>query len=142
MMIVTQDGVKVREVPVSMGRGSNATRSGIKTIMSHQRSVRMTSESWGGTDFYDEIVYYAQRLTWSGEFIHSAPWSVYAQGHYNVSHGCVNVSPTNAVWLFERTLIGDPVITTGTSRQMEPTNGTGGDWNISWSDWVAESALT
>jgi lipoprotein-anchoring transpeptidase ErfK/SrfK len=142
MMIVTQDGKMVRKIPVSMGRGSYATRSGIKTIMSHERSVRMTSESWGGEDFYDQIVHYAQRLTWSGEYIHSAPWSVYAQGRQNVSHGCVNVSPTNAIWLFERTLIGDPVVTTGTSRQMEPTNGTGGDWNISWSDWVAGSALS
>lgn len=142
MMIVTQDGTVVRKVPVSMGQGRNATRSGIKTVMSHERSVRMTSESWGGSDFYDQIVYYAERLTWSGEFIHSAPWSVYAQGHRNVSHGCINVSPTNAIWLFEHTLIGDPVITTGTSRQMEPTNGTGGDWNITWADWVKGSALT
>ena len=140
-MTVSVDGRVVRTVPVSMGRSGYETRSGIKTIMSHDQSVHMTSASYGGKDFYDEIVYYAQRLTWSGEYIHSAPWSVYAQGNSNVSHGCVNVSPSNAIWLFNQTLIGDPVITTGTGRQMEPGNGTGGDWDISWAKWLAGSAL-
>lgn len=142
MMTVTVDGKAVRKVPVSMGRSGYETRSGIKTIMSHERRVRMTSESYGGADFYDEIVYYAQRLTWSGEYIHSAPWSVGVQGRRNVSHGCVNISPKNAVWLFKKTLIGDPVITTGTNRRMEQGNGTGGDWNVSWAAWVKGSALS
>lgn len=141
-MTVTLNGAVVRTVPVSMGRAGYETRSGIKTIMSHEMTVRMTSASYGGKDFYDEIVHYAQRLTWSGEFIHAAPWSVAAQGHSNVSHGCVNVSQGNATWLFGQTLIGDPVITTGTGRQMEPGNGVGGDWNISWARWVAGSALS
>ncbi len=140
-MTVKADGRVVRTIPVSMGRSGYETRSGIKTIMSHDKTVRMTSASYGGKDFYDEIVHYAQRLTWSGEFIHSAPWSVGAQGRSNVSHGCVNISPSNAIWLFGKTLIGDPVITTGTSRQMEPGNGTGGDWDLSWSKWLAGSAL-
>lgn len=141
MMIVTVDGKTIRKVPVSMGRSGFETRSGIKTIMSHEQSVHMTSASYGGRDFYDETVYYAQRITWSGEYIHSAPWSVGSQGYANVSHGCVNVSPSNAIWLFNQTLVGDPVITTGTGRQMEPGNGTGGDWDISWAKWLAGSAL-
>lgn len=140
-MTVTVDGKPVRTIPVSMGRSGYETRSGIKTVMSHEKSVRMTSESYGGKDFYDEIVYYAQRLTWSGEYFHSAPWSVGSQGRANVSHGCVNIGPSNAIWLFNQTLVGDPVITTGTGRQMEPGNGTGGDWNISWAKWLAGSAL-
>jgi lipoprotein-anchoring transpeptidase ErfK/SrfK len=140
-MTVTVDGKQVRTIPVSMGRRGFETRSGIKTVMSHEKSVRMTSESYGGKDFYDEIVQYAQRLTWSGEYLHSAPWSVGAQGRTNVSHGCVNLGPSNAIWLFNQTLVGDPVITTGTGRQMEPGNGTGGDWNISWTNWLAGSAL-
>ena len=40
------------------------------------------------------------RLTWGGEFIHAAPWSVADQGKRNVSHGCVNLSPENAECLF------------------------------------------
>lgn len=141
-MTVTVDGKVVRTIPVSMGRTGYETRSGIKTIMSHEKTVRMTSASYGGKDYYDEIVHYGQRLTWSGEFIHSAPWSVASQGVRNVSHGCVNISPTDAVWLFGQTLIGDPVITTGTKRQMEPGNGTGGDWNVAWATWTGNSALS
>lgn len=140
-MTVTVDGKQIRTIPISMGRSGYETRSGIKTVMSHEQTVRMTSESYGGKDFYDEIVHYAQRLTWSGEYLHSAPWSVGSQGRANVSHGCVNIGPSNAIWLFNQTLIGDPVITTGTGRQMEPGNGTGGDWNISWANWLAGSAL-
>lgn len=141
-MTVVRDGVTLRTIPVSMGRKGYETRSGIKTVMSHERRVRMTSESYGGADYYDEIVDYAQRLTWSGEYIHSAPWSVYAQGKRNVSHGCVNVSPAHATWLFGQTLVGDPVITTGTKRQMEPGNGDGGVWQYTWAQWTAMSALT
>jgi lipoprotein-anchoring transpeptidase ErfK/SrfK len=135
-MTVTRNGTLVRTIPVSMGRPGYETRSGIKTIMSHERTVRMTSSSYGGADYYDEIVHDAERLTNSGEYIHSAPWSVGDQGYRNVSHGCVNVSPENAAWLFTNTLIGDPVITSGTSRGMEPGNGTGADWDIPWSSWA------
>lgn len=142
-MTVYKNGKKVKSIPVSMGASGNETRSGIKTIMTQQKKVRMTSDSYGGADYYDEIVYYAQRLTWSGEFIHSAPWSVASQGVTNVSHGCVNVSQANAIWLFKQTLIGDPVVTTGTGREMEtspPWNGWGATWNLSWSDYLEGSA--
>ncbi len=36
------------------------------------------------------------RLTYSGEFIHAAPWSVGSQGSANVSHGCTGMSTANA----------------------------------------------
>ena len=39
------------------------------------------------------------RLTWSGEYIHGARGG-YAQGSYDVSHGCVNISLSNAQWLY------------------------------------------
>jgi lipoprotein-anchoring transpeptidase ErfK/SrfK len=99
----------------------------------------MSSASYGGADYYDEIVHDAERLTNSGEFIHSAPWSVADQGHRNVSHGCVNVSPANAAWLFTASIVGDPVITLGTHRGVEPGNGTGADWDIPWSSWANAS---
>lgn len=45
-----------------------------------------------------------------GVYIHSAPWSVGSQGYANVSHGCVNLSPDNALWYFNQVGIGDPVV--------------------------------
>ena len=62
-------------------------------------------------------------------------------GSQNVSHGCTNVSLDNAIWLFENTLIGDPVVTVGTGRPTEEWNGLGGIWNFDWSEWQARSAL-
>ena len=41
--------------------------------------------------------------------LHSAPWSVWAQGKQNVSHGCVNVSPANAQYFYSKFSWGDIV---------------------------------
>ncbi|HEY8533708.1 MAG TPA: L,D-transpeptidase, partial [Micromonospora sp.] len=79
-------------------------------------------------------------LTWGGEFIHSAPWSVADQGVRNVSHGCVNLSPDNARWLFNQTKIGDPVTVKGTEVKLKHGNGWT-DWNLSWEEYVKGSAL-
>jgi hypothetical protein len=80
------------------------------------------------------------RVTWSGEFVHSAPWSVGSQGRTNVSHGCVGMSPTNAVWLYNQSTVGDVVKVVGSPRSLEPGNGYT-DWNVSWEDWTAGSAI-
>ena len=76
----------------------------------------------------------------SGEFVHAAPWSTGDQGRDNVSHGCVGMSMSNAIWLFNRSTVGDIVKVVGSSRPLEPGNGYT-DWNVSWSDWLAGSAL-
>ena len=86
-------------------------------------------------------VQYAQRVTYSGEFIHAAPWSVGSQGSANVSHGCVGLSTENAAWLYNLSKRGDIVDVVGSDSSMEPTNGYG-DWNVSWPDYKAGSALS
>jgi len=55
-------------------------------------------------------VNWAMRLTWGGEFVHAAPWSVGDQGVRNVSHGCVNMANGPSEWLFDTAHIGDPII--------------------------------
>jgi hypothetical protein len=86
------------------------------------------------------LIHYAMRLTWGGEFVHAAPWSVSDQGHRNVSHGCVNMSWDNAVWLFERAHQGDPVIVRGTEVRAVHGNGWTA-WNLPWSTFIKGSAL-
>jgi hypothetical protein len=85
-------------------------------------------------------VHYAMRLTWGGEYIHAAPWSVRDQGVRNVSHGCVNVATGNAHWLYDSTHIGDPVVVRGTEVPLSNGNGWTA-WNIPWSEYVKGSAL-
>jgi lipoprotein-anchoring transpeptidase ErfK/SrfK len=106
----------------------------------------MNSETVGidrdDPEAYDiDDVEYAMRVTYSGEFIHAAPWSVGSQGNANVSHGCTGMSPADAGWLYDMTRRGDVVEYTGTDRPMTLENGYG-DWNASFADWAEGSALS
>ena len=85
-------------------------------------------------DYDIDDVEYAMRVTYSGEFIHAAPWSVGSQGYANVSHGCTGMSTDNAGWLYSISKRGDVVEYTGTDRPMTLTNGYG-DWNASFADY-------
>jgi hypothetical protein len=75
-------------------------------------------------------------VTWSGEFLHAAPWSQGSQGSANVSHGCVGMSTANALWYFNHSEIGDVVVYTGSDILMTMDNGIG-DWNVPFPRWVA-----
>ncbi|HET7071425.1 MAG TPA: L,D-transpeptidase family protein, partial [Nocardioides sp.] len=85
-------------------------------------------------------VQWAMRVTYSGEFVHAAPWSVASQGHANVSHGCTGLSTADADWLYHMTNVGDVVEYTGTDKQMTLTNGYG-DWTEPFSVYRQGSAL-
>ena len=137
---VYRNGKLVRRIYVSGGKPGWQTRSGIKLIMDKRYVTRMTNQMIGAREEYDLKVKYAMRITSSGEFLHAAPWNAGYFGRRNASHGCVGMSTANAAWLFNRTLIGDPVVTTGTSRHMEYGNGYG-DWNMSYTNYKKGSSL-
>jgi lipoprotein-anchoring transpeptidase ErfK/SrfK len=140
-MTVVQDGATIRTIPVSLGKASTPSSSGTMVVMEKKEStVFDTTAELGPTDGYRTEIDYAQRLTWSGQYIHSAPWSVGSQGRRNVSHGCVNVSPSNARWLFDKTLIGDPITVRGTGDKLSAGNGWTA-WDMSWKEFVKGSAL-
>ncbi|WP_238332631.1 L,D-transpeptidase [Kribbella jejuensis] len=146
VMTVTINGKLARTIPITAGKDGFTTRSGVKVIMEKYTTKRMDAATVGikpGDPNYYNIpdVKWAQRVTSSGEFLHGAPWSVGSQGSVNVSHGCVGMSLKDAQWYFGQTLIGDPVIVTGTNRTMEPGNGWT-DWNTTWAAYKAGSALS
>lgn len=103
----------LRTMPASMGKPSRPTPIGNYSALSKERTVRMDSRTIGiplsSPDGYDIVASYAVRVTWSGVYVHSAPWSVDSQGYANVSHGCINLSPDNAEWYFNTVHIGDPI---------------------------------
>jgi lipoprotein-anchoring transpeptidase ErfK/SrfK len=145
-MRVFRDGKLIRTIPITTGEQPKyTTRSGVKVIVEKYRKKRMNSETIGidpnGPEGYNLAgVEYAMRLTYSGEFLHAAPWSVGSQGHANVSHGCTGMSTANAGWLYEHSMIGDVVEYTGSDRPMTLANGIG-DWNLPFNEYAAGSAL-
>ncbi len=147
MMTVRKDGVVLRTVPVSTGRPgpSTETRSGVKVIIEKQPHIVMDSSTVGipkgSPDYYRTDTNWDLRVTWTGEFLHSAPWSVGAQGNTNVSHGCTNLSPSNAKWMYDLSKVGDVVKFVGSNRIFKPTEGIG-VWQYSWAQWRNQSALT
>jgi lipoprotein-anchoring transpeptidase ErfK/SrfK len=139
-MTVVENGKKLRTMSVSLGKPSTPSSSGTMVIMDKHTSTIFDTTDTDGADGYRMTIAYAQRLTWSGQYIHSAPWSVGAQGHRNVSHGCVNLSPSNARWLFGKTLVGDPITVRGTGNKLVYGNGWT-PWNVSWTEFAKGSAL-
>ncbi|MEU5989531.1 Ig-like domain-containing protein [Spirillospora sp. NPDC047418] len=146
-MVVMVNGKKARTIPTSMGKGGErryTTTDGVHLTMAKEDPTTMTSDwmgvSPGSPGGYSLTVYKAVRISNSGEYVHSAPWSVGSQGQENVSHGCINISPSNAKWFYGLSYRGDVVKVTGTSRKLEPDNGWG-YWQLGWNDWVKGSAL-
>jgi lipoprotein-anchoring transpeptidase ErfK/SrfK len=141
---VRRNGKLLRVLPVTTGKHGFETRNGVKVILSRETSRQMDAETTGlkktDPEYYNVNVKYAMRLTWSGEFLHAAPWSVAQQGHANVSHGCTGMSTANAKWLFERSKMGDVVKYVGSQRPLEPYNGYT-MWNMSLRQWATHSAL-
>lgn len=143
-MTVYNNGAVVRTIPITGGKPASQTRSGIKVIMAKRDHFTMRAESLGlnqgDSEYYQPVfVDYALQVTHTGEYLHSAPWSIYAQGRYNVSHGCVGMSIANSRWLYNYMKVGDPVVVTGSTRFMQLGNGYA-DWNVSWADWQKGSA--
>ena len=145
-MQVFSNGALLRTLPITTGKPGFITRSGTKVIIEKFDQKRMNSETVGinrdSPDAYDiDDVQWAMRVTFSGEFIHAAPWSVGSQGYANVSHGCTGLSTADAGWLYAMSRRGDVVEYTGTDRPMTLQNGYG-DWNLSFPDYKAGSALS
>ena len=148
---VTDNGRIWAVWPTSLGRPQFATRSGNYVVLAKLPTLQMTSCSASITcdkknpNYYDLTVDWDVRLTYSGTFVHSAPWSVAAQGVDNVSHGCINLSPARATAYFAFARYGDLVTVTGTSRTAADLVASGdpgmADWNVPWSTYTAASAL-
>ena len=140
-MTVRQDGKTIKTIPVSLGKASTPSSSGTMVVIEKKRhTVFDTMEELGPEEGYRTEIDFAQRITWSGQFIHAAPWSEGKQGKVNVSHGCVNVSEKMGAWLFTRTMMGDPITVTGTEQTLRNGNGWT-DWNMSWEQFKRGSAL-
>ncbi|HEY9524027.1 MAG TPA: Ig-like domain-containing protein [Thermopolyspora sp.] len=145
-MIVRKDGKIIKTMKISAGKATSreyTTTNGIHLTMERGNPVVMTSpgKKKGDPGYYREIVNHAVRISSSGEYVHSAPWSVGAQGRANVSHGCINARPDQAKWFYDNYHRGDVVEISGTNRELEWNNGWG-FWQLSFKQWKKGSALS
>jgi lipoprotein-anchoring transpeptidase ErfK/SrfK len=135
-LTLVSDGRTVGKYLVSLGSSLTPTTRGIKVIMEKGLDISMR-----GPGYYDPHVKYTQRLTYSGEYLHAAPWNISNLGHTDTSNGCTNLSPTDAVTLYKLLEIGDVVeYPDATGPKMRIGDGYG-DWNVSWAQWLTGGAV-
>ncbi len=113
--------------PASTGKASTATPNGTYLSVEKENPVRMIGGTKGQPGYYNELVPYSVRFTFSGDYMHDAPWSVGVQGRSNVSHGCVNLSPTDSKIYYDMAIPGDPVTVTNSTKA--------GKWDDGWTEW-------
>jgi lipoprotein-anchoring transpeptidase ErfK/SrfK len=139
-MVVTVDGKVVRTVKVSTGRDKYPTKGGVHLVLEKTRLKIMDSATVGiprnSPEGYYEKVPNSVRISYSGEFVHSAGWSVRDQGVRNVSHGCVNVSPSDAAWFYDLVKRGDVVNVVNAKAPPLLYDPGMSDWNIPFSTWA------
>ncbi len=132
-LTVTRNGTVEKAIPMSMGMatGGHQTPNGTFYVLEKMPSVVMDSSTYGvpvsSANGYRVTVDQAVKFDNSGDFVHSAPWSVDDQGKRDVSHGCINISPTNAKWFFDNFNLGDPIIVTHSTGTYTRNDGSN-DW--------------
>jgi lipoprotein-anchoring transpeptidase ErfK/SrfK len=139
-MTVTDNGRLIATYPFSGGRDLYPTMNGVHIVLDRESVVHMVSSTNGipvnSPDGYDELVYNDVHITDSGEYVHAAPWSVGSQGRSNVSHGCINLSPADALAFFGFSRVGDVVWVVAGTRPPERGDHGVMDWETKWSDWT------
>jgi lipoprotein-anchoring transpeptidase ErfK/SrfK len=130
-LTLTSDGANVGTFPVSLGASNTRTRSGTKVIMEKGASICMR-----GPGYYECGVKYTQRLTYDGEYLHSAPWNISnIENGVDSSNGCTNLLPADAQKLYGILEIGDVVqYPNANGGKMQLGQGYG-DWNVPWALW-------
>lgn len=143
-MTVTRNGEVIKTMPVSMGKNSTPTNNGTYIVGDRRSHMVMDSSTYGvptnSPNGYRTEVDWATQISYSGIYVHAAPWSVGSQGYSNVSHGCINVSTSNGQWFYDNSKRGDIVEINNTVGSILPGTDGLGDWNIPWSQWKSGNA--
>jgi lipoprotein-anchoring transpeptidase ErfK/SrfK len=138
---IYENGKLIHTWPISTGRASLPTPDGTYLSVEKGSPVRMVGGgSPGSAGYYNELVYDAVRFTFSGDYYHSAPWSVVDQGTTNVSHGCVNLPPEDAVVYYNMSVPGDPITILNSTAAGKWDDGWT-PWFLTWSQYLKGSAL-
>ncbi len=154
MVSVYTNGALVRTMPTSMGMGGTETvgaqtislwtPSGTYTVLDKGNPVVMDSSTFGlpknSRLGYRETINYATRISIDGIYLHQLDATVWAQGHTDTSHGCLNLNADNAKWFYGFSVPGD-VVEVRNSGGPPLKLAQNGDWTLSWDQWRDGSAL-
>jgi lipoprotein-anchoring transpeptidase ErfK/SrfK len=151
---VFNNGALVRTMPTSMGMGGTEnvggrtislwTPPGAYTVLDKGNPVVMDSSTFGlpknSRLGYRETINWATKISTDGIYLHELDATVWAQGHQDTSHGCLNLNADNAKWFYGFSVPGDVVEirnTGGPPLKLDQN----GDWTLSWDQWRQGSAL-
>jgi lipoprotein-anchoring transpeptidase ErfK/SrfK len=130
-----------RRVPITAGAPGMDTWNGTMVVSDKATKVFMDSRTVGYGDAYAGYYSYAVHLTTSGTYLHQNPKADTYAGHQNVTHGCVGLATDGtAKRFYDEVIPGDVVTVVGSKDTVAVGNGYG-DWNASWEQWRAGSAL-
>ncbi|MFT4082575.1 MAG: L,D-transpeptidase [Nocardioides sp.] len=144
--VVTRNGTVVRTMSSDAGSPDYPSWDGTMAVVNKSRTVRMTSCSVGiacdpsDPDYYDLVLPWDVRITWSGTFLHYSTGDPYP-GHSYGSHGCVHLSYSDARWYYNLVKQGDPVTITGSPRGKAAGDNGYADYDVSWREWLAGSGM-
>ncbi|OBE97229.1 Ig-like domain-containing protein [Mycobacterium sp. 852002-10029_SCH5224772] len=151
---VFDNGTLVRTMPTSMGMGGTEdvggrkislwTPPGVYTVLDKGNPVVMDSSTFGlpknSRLGYRETINYATKISSDGIYLHELEATVWAQGHRDTSHGCLNLNADNAKWFYDFSVPGD-VVEVRNSGGPPLALDQNGDWTLSWDQWRKGSAL-
>lgn len=130
-LTLVRDGKPIADYPVSLGAPSTPTSRGTKVIMKKGVSICMS-----GPGYSECGIKYTQQLTYSGEYLHAAPWNVSnIKKGLDSSNGCTNLLPGDAARLYDELQVGDVVKYPDAAGPPMQLDAGFGDWNVPWSVW-------
>lgn len=101
-LIAWEGNKRVYAIVISSGKSSTPTRIGSFKIQSKHKSTRMRGRNYDVPNVPYTMYYQG------GYGIHGAYW--HRRFGTPVSHGCINLAPNHAKWLFNWASLGTPVI--------------------------------
>lgn len=155
--VFNADGKVLRTMNTAMGMHGGQTTNGTYfnfytldgtyTVLGHENPATMSSDSYGlpsnaANGYPPEKVPYATKISTDGIYLHYLNTEWAQDSGQDISHGCLNLNWDNAVWFYNHSKVGDPVIIHGASGAPKIEVWQGGDWSLPWAKWKKGSALS
>jgi hypothetical protein len=96
--------------------------------------------NYGPGDTYDDFVNWATQITWSGTYVHAAPWDPDMGFANDDSHGCIHCPTVDAEWYYGLVIDGDVVTVTGSNARPVAVDNGICTFTLSWPEVVQGSA--